>query len=221
MSDTYTDVAQKEEPPETRETKTIPPESKKYLPYYGELYSKILKEIRTIITSISGSVGDASLTNSRPAGIYDGLLGSSLSEQCNDASLVLRTMLRLKGIGWPQYFDKKNGDVLRQAASDTLLLTGQRWDSQGWFGNRRLKITVQDGIASVGRCVTTTGGKGPELALDLNLACAAFLKLAEALEVLLWDLLRLESSEGVALPTGRDATPVDPLAYKLGGLTLS
>jgi hypothetical protein len=194
-------------------------EPSKYLPYYAQLYSEILSTIRETITSMVRSAGDATLATLEPARTYDGLLESGLSEQYNDASLILRKMSKLKGMGWPERFDEVNGCALQRAAAETLRFAEQCWDRRGWFGSARLRATVLGGIASVSLCITTTRGQYPEL--DLGHASATFLDTAEALEVMLWDLLRRESGEQDVTASNWDAAQVVPLADILGGLALS
>ena len=66
---------------------------------------------------------------------YKGLLESGLSEQLNDASLVLRVMGRMDDKATLEWVVDKNEEALKQAARDTISLA-QSWRGNGWFRSR-------------------------------------------------------------------------------------
>ncbi|KAH8891465.1 hypothetical protein GQ53DRAFT_806457 [Thozetella sp. PMI_491] len=103
---------------------------------FALLYSEKLEALDATITSISRPPDDTSWT---ALDLYDSLLGSGLTTQCNDTSLVLRKMHSLEEAGRPLAYDEVNRKALHQAAEETFQLVTKSWDTRGWFGNTGLR----------------------------------------------------------------------------------
>ncbi|KAI7969636.1 hypothetical protein EIK77_008791 [Talaromyces pinophilus] len=98
---------------------------RRFLSEYADYYRSITRTIRETIAEIASSNNDP----------YKGLLESGLSEQLNDASLVLRVMGRMDDNATLEWVADKNEEALKQAARDTISLT-QSWRGNGWFRSR-------------------------------------------------------------------------------------
>ncbi|KAF4944066.1 hypothetical protein FGADI_12948 [Fusarium gaditjirri] len=114
---------------------------------------------------------------------------SGLSEICNDISLLLRQMLRLQRRGWPNTIAWKNENALRDAATDTVRFAADLSKATKKDVETQLLKIIQQGVGSILKCVTGTGGNRPEYTLSLSKACDAFRDLAVNIEILLWNLL--------------------------------
>lgn len=127
-------------------------------------YRSLLQDIRKTITSIASSRAEP----------YQGLVDSLLSNLFNDANLALRLMLEEQSVF----------EISPPVVSSTIDLVQQGFDSQGWFGNDRIKDTIIDCLEDLKQCVTFSI-HAP--LLDLNMAMNVSLEAAEALELIMWD----------------------------------
>ncbi|KAK2471339.1 hypothetical protein H9L39_17570 [Fusarium oxysporum f. sp. albedinis] len=152
---------------------------------YQELYSDALLDLQNCAKRVISSQRLASSPGTR----YNTLLSSGLSEICNDVSLLLRQMLRLQRRGWPDVVAWKNENALRDAATDTVRFAADLFKAAKQDVETQLLKIIQQGVGSILKCVTGTGGNRPEYTLSLSKACDAFLGLAVNVEILLWNLL--------------------------------
>jgi hypothetical protein len=155
------------------------------LPEYQELYSDALLELQNCAKRV---ILSQRLANS-PGARYNTLLSSSLSEICNDVSLLLRQMLRLQRRGWPDVVAWKNENALSDAATDTVRFARALFKAANQEAETQLLKTIQQGAESILECITDTGDNRPEYTISLGEACDAFLNLAVNIETLLWNLL--------------------------------
>jgi hypothetical protein len=87
--------------------------NRKYIPDYSVLYSERIERISTAIRAF-----DARLSGAFD-GLYNTLVESRLSENCNDASLILRQLSELVANGWPQQYADGNKNSLTDIALHT------------------------------------------------------------------------------------------------------
>lgn len=76
-------------------------------------------------------------------------------------------------------------EISSLVVSNTFDLVEQDFEPQGWFGSDRIKDTIIGCFEELKKCVTFSI-HAPRL--DLNMAMNIFLKAAEALELIMWDL---------------------------------
>jgi hypothetical protein len=98
-------------------------------------------------------------------------------------------MLRLQRRGWPDDVAWKNENALRDAATDTVRCAADLSKAAKQEVETQLLNIIQQGVGSILKCVTGTGGNRPEYTLSLSKACDAFLGLAVNVEILLGNLL--------------------------------
>lgn len=155
-------------------------EQKRNLRYssdFAEYYGVITARIKRTIGDIAESIGHP----------YDGLLQTGLSELFNDASLCLREMDRLRNGVTSEWAARKDDEALRQATRYTnSLLEGHWHGGEGWFGSAEIRNFLLESLDSIGQCYLITSVNGP--IVDLQTASLAFLKIAEAIELILWKL---------------------------------
>ncbi|OHW89421.1 hypothetical protein CSPAE12_11972 [Colletotrichum incanum] len=184
--------------------------STRYIPEYQELYSQKLVGIKQCVSRLM-------FTNQ----CYELLIDSGLSEKCNDASLILRQMLRLKDRGWPKSVAWKNEAALKVAATDTYRFAIDTYH----FVKRPLKgaespndkplvKTLRQNLDLILKRVTVVRPRR-EYDLDVSGTAAAFLELAVDIETLLLNLV-LEK-EAVLYAQGEE----DLLSGMLSGMTLA
>ncbi|QKX64630.1 uncharacterized protein TRUGW13939_11805 [Talaromyces rugulosus] len=143
----------------------LPKESGLYfLSDYADHYGLIIDKIREEISDIAGSNSET----------YNGLLESALSEQLNNASLVLQVMGSQDGIP---------SKILKQAARYTISLTTASWKGNGWLRSRDIKQLILNGIEVISLSVQDV----QNLTLDPRVTSKAFFDAAEAIELFLWD----------------------------------
>ncbi|KAJ2983494.1 hypothetical protein NQ176_g653 [Zarea fungicola] len=131
------------------------------------IYFDIIKEVaRTIV--------DIALTDDDP---YNGLLRSSLSTLLNDASLALQGVRR----------ETDDMDALVRVAQATYSLVTMESQPDGWFGNKRIKSAILNGLEEIGHCVSISVKWGCNI--DLARAAAIFLSMAQTLELVLFELM--------------------------------
>jgi hypothetical protein len=107
--------------------------------------------------------------------------------------------------------DQSASEISPLVVSGTTDLVEQAFDPQGWFGSDRIKETIICGIEELKECVTSSIHTSR---LDLNMAMNIFLKTAEALELIMWDLRQPQ-----LLQAGQDLD-VEGLTDGIGGLGL-
>ncbi|KAL0929716.1 uncharacterized protein CTRU02_215358 [Colletotrichum truncatum] len=155
--------------------------SSRYIPEYQVLYSEALLDIRTCVSRLVSTDQQ-----------YEVLLNSGLSEKCNDASLILGQMHRLKKRGWPDSVAWKNEAALREAGAETDLFVAKTTQAVGAASkNKPLVKILRQNLKNISDLVTTVSTR-PRKQFDLNVgdAVAAFLQLAVDVETLLLDLLQ-------------------------------
>jgi hypothetical protein len=183
----------------------------KYLPEYQEIYSdKLLGILRCVQSLISEPIP---AVNSSTA-LYKPLLTCGLSEICNDVTLILRQMsrLRLRSKGWPKYVASMNKAALKQAARDTRRFT-EDLKATGPSKNTQFAEIIQKGASVLSEIIMRGDGRRPEDRLDFNETSEAFLNIATNIETLLMDLLleeekdlhALEQEETLSIKMGRMA----------------
>ncbi|KAK1972510.1 hypothetical protein LY78DRAFT_650505 [Colletotrichum sublineola] len=179
--------------------------STKYIPEYQELYSEILLDINICISRLVSTKQG-----------YEVLLDSDLSEKCNDASLLLRQMLRLQERGWPDSVAWKNEAALEKAAADTYRFTVDTYQfvkkpttkAPKPPNETPLAGTLRKNLDLIFQHVTELQPR-KEYDLDLHGAANRFLELAVDIETLLLNLL-LEKEAAL-----------DALSGMLSGMTLT
>lgn len=119
---------------------------------------------------------------------YKDLLSSNLSETCNNASLILCRMERLRGECWPERFDKPNTDALQRSCKNTGLAMRDMLEAAGCQPALPLSSIVRKGARLIFDRVTTNSISGMDT-LDLDRPSRAFLELATDIEGLLSKLL--------------------------------
>ncbi|GKT43463.1 uncharacterized protein ColSpa_03644 [Colletotrichum spaethianum] len=151
---------------------------------YQQLYSEALIDIRNCVSHLIS-------TNQR----YETLLDSGLSEKCNNASLILRQMLRLKERGWPESVAWKNEAALKEAAQDTYRFAIDTYrlvkaptKSAKPLSDPPLAKALRQNLDHIVDCVTVVQPR-KECDLDVGGAATALLELAVDIETLLLDLL--------------------------------
>jgi hypothetical protein len=134
--------------------------------WIGFHYCSLLKEISQAIRSIAKPHADP----------YQSLVDVSLTTLLNDASLACRYMDQIdEAIELP--FD---------VFSDTYDLARHDFFSQGWAGKEAVKKVIMDGMHQLAGSVILSH---PQMSLiNLKRATSIFLKTAEELELILWDL---------------------------------
>jgi len=156
----------------------------KYLPDYQELYSDALFDLQVRANTL---FSDARLAKKSPVALYEVLLSSGLSEICNDTTLILHQMSRLRYRGWPDSVAWKNNAALMKTATDTLQFA-ENLRKAAKQGSDLAKI-IRRGARSILEHVTVESDNRPEYEIDLSGAGEAFLELATNIETLLSDLL--------------------------------
>ncbi len=149
--------------------------------------------------------------------VYNQLVSSRLSQQLNDASLLIGRILELQespaNLSWPAWAVERNTDALQRAArAKSDMATG--WGScKRWSWTTKFEERVTPAIASLHRYVTRGRGQdSQELELYFKEARRAFLDLAVAVEMTLGDILDiLDKKEALASLTA------DMESLKLGG----
>ncbi|KAJ0166319.1 hypothetical protein CTA2_7776 [Colletotrichum tanaceti] len=170
---------------------------KMYTPEYQELYSDTLLEIKRLAGPLVSS-----------GATYDTLLASGLGEKCNDASLALRQMLRLKNRGWHDSiiaWKPKNEAALKKAAVDTYhFAAGTRRSLPNTTPAARdfddvnpLEEIFQTNLDRISGCITEKQPQELCYALDLGGAANAFLQLAVDLETMLLGLLEQQEVDTI------------------------
>jgi hypothetical protein len=178
-----------------------------YITHFAASYVHVMNDMKKTIVWIARSGQDV--------GDYDGLLDSRLSEYCNDASLILGELSRLKGKGWPASYTKTNTGALARVAERTLYVASGTYDQAGWLGTPALKRGVNDMLKRIERAVSRTDDGGIEINLDQ--AKAHFLALACQIESLLGALLSRDLARSAEAASSRGD---DPLAAQVEALTL-
>lgn len=150
------------------------------MPYYQELYSdKLLSIHRYVKSLILESIPGTKSTTA----LYKPLLSSGLSEICNDATLILREMIRLQHKGW------KNKAALKKAASDTFRFANDLLIATEPGKCMQFAEIIREGASFLLESVTSGSGRRLEYELDFNKAWVVFLEMATNIETLLMDLL--------------------------------
>ncbi|GIK06658.1 hypothetical protein Aspvir_002308 [Aspergillus viridinutans] len=109
-------------------------------------------------------------------------------------------MSRLQHEGWPDSVGWKNKAALKKAASDTVGLTKEPLKATEPDKGTQFAKIIKEGASYLLRSVVTSGGEGRrQYELDLEQACAAFLKIAMNIRTLLMDLLLEEEKALYAL----------------------
>lgn len=108
---------------------------------------------------------------------------------CNDATLILRQMLRLQDEGWPESVAWKNDAALKEAASDTIGFIEHLRKASKPGKDTQFAEIVRQGASCLRDSVTVGSGRRYEKKLDLETAGDAFLNIAMKIETLLMDLL--------------------------------
>lgn len=136
-----------------------------------------MSRIKATIGEIAESYGDP----------YNGLLQTGLSENFNDASLCLREMHRVRAGATSKWAAGKEEQAVRQATVHTVSLVKCSWHgSEGWYDNADIKNLLLRGLDDIGQCFSISSDNS--LLVDLQTASLAFLKTAEAIELILWRL---------------------------------
>jgi hypothetical protein len=156
------------------------------LPDYQKLYSEKLSSIHERVESLISKPISAIQS---PTALYKHLLSSGLSEICNDASLILREMFRLKLKAWPDFAVSKNERALKKAASDTVRVAKDLLKAAEPGKDTQFGRIIQEGARFLLKSVTIGCGRRLEYELDFDKAWDAFLKIATDIETLLMDLL--------------------------------
>lgn len=164
--------------------------NRKSLLDYVALYTEKLNDIQESISTLATSPAIAPSVMAN--GLYHVLVESRLSEHCNDASLILRTLSELVDGTPPQWVDNRREKDL-MAAQGTSLLARHRWGFQGWFDSTRLGLTILDHMKLLGEC-TNSNSRKPSL--DLMQGSIVFIRMAEAVEAILWGLIQDKSDSG-------------------------
>ncbi|GJC77457.1 hypothetical protein ColLi_00295 [Colletotrichum liriopes] len=177
---------------------------------YLELYSQKLVDIKNCVSRLIS-------TNQ----CYELLLDSDLSEKCNDASLILRQIHRLKERGWPKFVAEQNEAALREAAAttyrfaiDTYHFVKRPTKAAESPNDKPLVKTLRQNLDLIFKRVTVVQPRR-EYDLDVGGAAAAFLELAVDIETLLLNLM-LEK-EAALYAQGEE----DLLSGMLRGMTLA
>ncbi|GKT82462.1 hypothetical protein Ct61P_00312 [Colletotrichum tofieldiae] len=177
---------------------------------YLELYSQKLVDIKNCVSRLIS-------TNQ----CYELLLDSDLSEKCNDASLILRQIHRLKERGWPKFVAEQNEAALREAAAttyrfviDTYHFVKRPTKAAELPNDKPLVKTLRQNLDLIFKRITVVQPRR-EYDLDVGGAAAAFLELAVDIETLLLNLM-LEK-EAALYAQGEE----DLLSGMLRGMTLA
>ncbi|GKT55869.1 hypothetical protein ColTof4_11716 [Colletotrichum tofieldiae] len=177
---------------------------------YLELYSQKLVDIKNCVSRLIS-------TNQ----CYELLLDSDLSEKCNDASLILRQIHRLKERGWPKFVAEQNEAALREAAAttyrfviDTYHFVKRPTKAAELSNDKPLVKTLRQNLDLIFKRITVVQPRR-EYDLDVGGAAAAFLELAVDIETLLLNLM-LEK-EAALYAQGEE----DLLSGMLRGMTLA
>ncbi|OBR16274.1 hypothetical protein CH63R_01454 [Colletotrichum higginsianum IMI 349063] len=164
---------------------------KMYTPEYQKLYSEALLEIKRLAHPLISSEET-----------YETLLASGLGEKCNDASLALRQMLRLKNIGWEgSSMTWKNEEALKTATADTYrfavetkrFLPKPTQAAQDFDDVNPLEEIFRKNLDRISECITAVRPR--VYALDLGGAANAFLQLAVDIETMLLELLEQQEED--------------------------
>lgn len=142
------------------------------MPVYDALYSERLELICNAIESFEAS----SLGTS--GGLYHTLVESRLSQNCNDASLILQRLTEL--------LPDANRFSLTDIALNTYQLILYAQENNGWRQNGKLESIISTGLKSLDNCIWAIS-RG-DLRLRFAEASGVFHGMAIALEDLLWDL---------------------------------
>lgn len=153
---------------------------------------------------------------------YDELLGSALSEKCNNASLTLREMIRLKRKGWPGESARENDAAMQKAAADTLDLVNPPLPRCRSSSKAELRKVVEKVFSTVKKCVTEeSNGGGHHKFVDICAVRNGFLKLAVEIESLLFKMRKQKEEQAksevdVLLGQLKDMK-LNPATVKVGG----
>jgi hypothetical protein len=177
------------------------------LPDYQKLYSEKLSSIHERVESLISKPISAIQS---PTALYKHMLSSGLSEICNDASLILREMFRLKLKSWPKFAVLKNETALKEAASDTVRVAKDLLKAAEPGKDTQFGRIIQEGARFLLKSVTIGRGRRLEYELDFNKAWNAFLNIATDIETLLTDLLLEE-----------EKAPYEIVLSKMGMITLA
>jgi hypothetical protein len=180
---------------------------RKYITHFAASYIHVMNDMKKTIAWIASSGQDV--------GDYDGLLDSRLSEYCNDASLILGELSRLKGKGWPASYNETNTGALARVAEKTLFVASGSYDQAGWLGMPDFKRRVNDMLRRIERAVSRSVDGDVEI--NLNQAKAHFLALACLIESQLETLLSRDLARSAE---AADSRGDDPLAAQIKALKL-
>ncbi|WDK13249.1 hypothetical protein CGRA01v4_04530 [Colletotrichum graminicola] len=183
----------------------------KYLSDYQELYSETLFDVSMCVSRLIPTDQG-----------YEVLLNSALSEKCNNASLILRQMLRLKERGWLESVAWINEAALERVAADTDQFATDTYHFVQRPAPRAARLPVETPLARMLRenldlifTRATVVQRREEYDFSLKDAANDFLDLAVKIETLLLNLLR--EKEAALYAHGQE----DVLSKKLSGLTLA
>jgi hypothetical protein len=137
--------------------------------------------------------------------LYDDLLATGLTEKCNDASLILAQLWKMK----PERYVSWIWVQTQQAAKSTLALINKWPSCPPYFGPRALDREIRRGISDLGNCITATARDN--LNFDLQWASSVFLDMAVALETILENELRAKDDEFSTIATGSDTAGSESL----------
>lgn len=129
---------------------------------------------------------------------YDELLSSALSEKCNNASLTLREMIRLKRKGWPGGSARENDAAMQKAAADTLDLVKPPLPRCRSSSKAELRKVVEGVFSTVKKHVTVEESNGGGHHKFVDIICAVrddFLRLAVKIESLLFKMRKQKEEQ--------------------------
>ncbi|EFQ27445.1 uncharacterized protein GLRG_01940 [Colletotrichum graminicola M1.001] len=179
--------------------------------HYQELYSETLFDVSMCVSRLIPTDQG-----------YEVLLNSALSEKCNNASLILRQMLRLKERGWLESVAWINEAALERVAADTDQFATDTYHFVQRPAPRAARLPVETPLARMLRenldlifTRATVVQRREEYDFSLKDAANDFLDLAVKIETLLLNLLR--EKEAALYAHGQE----DVLSKKLSGLTLA
>lgn len=192
----------------------------KYFPYYQDLYSDKLLDIQQHIVQIFLY---SPLNTESPSKLYQDIMsrhltpaggGVSLSEHCNDASLLLREMARLQQKDWSESRARDVELSLQDAAGDTADFVKQLRKVVKTAGASQFASIIRRFVDSIPNCIAVKVRNGDVFpGIELMQGCVAFLDLATEIESLLLKLYEEMTRQNMAV--------ADELSSRLENMTLS
>ena len=177
----------------------------------------MLSDIHGGISKIGSRRATGSTQNDQ-GNLYKLVVSTRLSEQLNNASLLIAKISELQTLPGPGWAVRKNANALQQAAEATLemsVLAGD-WEDDDWQGATRLKVKVLAATKGLAKCVI----KGRKLTLDLSKARRVFLSLAVGIERTLGHILDEEETQKIREKEEADQAELASLAVHLGDLRI-